>query len=199
MSVGEIYRLTVVMSGPQGQDIVNQFTAEETAGFVVGFENNAAALIDAFQNDVEAFYAGCFHSTTKIVQYRAANVTTGLEVAELVLSSPVAGGLGGESLAPQVSAEVIWKTGLPGRRNRGKTYLPPGSETYSNGGEWLSAYASSVDAFANELASFGNAVTNGGWKHVVYSAVAAAARDRTSYRLWPYARTQRRRAYGIGS
>lgn len=199
MAIGNTYRLTAVWSGPQGQDIVNQFTLKQTTGFVVGFADPAEALIDAWINDVQTDYAGAVNAACQIVSYRASNIDGAPEVAELILSTPVSGGIGGECNAPQVAAEVLWKTGIPGRRNRGRTFMPPGSETYSNGGVWLSTYETAIANFAAALLSFGNAVTNGGWRHVVWSGVALAARDRTAYRLWPYARTIGRRAFGIGS
>lgn len=83
----------------------------------------------------------------------------------------------GDALPPQVSGVISWRTPTPGRRGRGRTYLPPTAEGNSNSSGVVSgAYIDAMDNFAEEMFGFN---TNPGPDGGVYVFTVVSEADQS--------------------
>lgn len=110
-------------------------TAENGLAFSLSstlvFDTIGEDLVQAWIGEVETLYLSIMHSDWFIDSYAVTNLPAGEVLYELGRGSTFAGDLGGDALAPQLAGLISWRTGTTGRTGRGRTYLPPTSETQS--------------------------------------------------------------------
>lgn len=198
MAINNHYRLTVVGQHQDGSVFVNTFAYRQVAETPPG-ELSTEQLILAWREDAEPEFRVLFTGLISIVQYKAASLSGLPEQFEILPSPAPAGTQTGETVPPQVTIETLWLTGLPGRRNRGKSYFWPVSEQYNDSGVILPAFIANIDAFATAAAFVQVGALGLTFQQAVWSSVNGAGRDVIGHKTIPRFRTQRRRTLGFGS
>lgn len=198
MAESDVFRLTVVGRTTFFTDLVNAFTFIQV-GDTGGSEGDQCEdLIDAWQTLAEAAYQATFSGNNEILQYRAERIVGEAQVFEKSLA--IDGALTGDALPPQIAALIIWKTGLPGRRNQGRTYLWAANEASQVNGNWVSGYFDALNTFGDAISEiFSDALVGTRFRHCVHSAKFDTTHIVTSQSNIGAARTQRRRTVGFGS
>jgi hypothetical protein len=110
-----------------------------------------------------------------------------------------AGVLSGDMLPPQCAGVVTWTTGLIGRSNRGRTFVPGIPEGHQAGGVLSSTLMGLYDLFGAALIStFAGGSTD--YELIVASNLVAGGGNAVTGKIVrPYVRSQRRREIGVGS
>lgn len=103
---------------------------------------------------------------------------------------PIAGTAAGQSLPPSSAVVASLRTAKIGKRYRGRMYLPPVTETDSDG-NLLSATANTM---RDQLAAFGATLVVDSMTPVVYSRVLGTGEPITAYWIDARLRDQRRRS-----
>ena len=120
VAVGDVYELAVTwVESTQGTQCVNVFHFRQKAGYL-----SAINLVGEFVAGVETQYRAMITSALSITKYSCRSLIPHLTDFYESFPSPIRPGTGGTTPCPPVSAGIItWRTGLPGRRKRGRTYL----------------------------------------------------------------------------
>lgn len=200
MAVDDIYRLSTLseyISG--GDDAVNVFHFRQETPAV--FATPGEDLAEAFVATVLPAYVNCM--TAGYVCHRIAvkQVTGGAEEYETNVDEPGTAGVVGSMLPTTVSALLSWRTGLAGRRKRGRTYLPPTNEEQLSSGLWSSSYMTAMQGFAQDALDLGTAVftLHANWTIGVWSVVGTEFTPYTHAIARQIPATIRRRRIGQGS
>lgn len=138
----------------------------------------------------------------------------GSESVELPLTQPNPGSIAGDALPNQNAMLVGLRTGVKGRRRRGRLYLPGVAEGGQTDGVLTGAQLTAVQAFAQGIVNaYGSGGTETNWRLVIYSPPTPAFKPKTpppvhtdtiitpvtSQDIDEVIRTQRRRSIGVGS
>ena len=96
---------------------------------------------------------------------------------------------------------ISWRTGLIGRANRGRTYLPAMLETAQSGGTLTAGAIATVQNFANNAMTLHDVITGliTQFQMVIWHTTLADSPDVTSGLVRNLMATQRRRRVGVGS
>lgn len=201
MAVGEIYRLAVKWEHEiTGDDAVNIFHFKQLDALIL--DTPGEDLVGAFQEEVEELYAGIVSVNYSIVQYSVRKVASNEDAYDAPAAVTGERGTTSDQLPSTVAAIITWTTGLTGRNNRGRTYLPPTSEGDLLAGLWASTYfptgmGNFADAMIEAMAEL--TVTHAGWQLGVRSETFDAFQPITGYVLRQVPGTVRRRRFGVGS
>ena len=196
MATGDIYRLAFVGHLNALQDWVSVFHFRQIGtGSVMGAQALAEKVAADFAPDLMAILSVNYGLDTIEVRQVTAPGTEGWDE-----SVSLGGGSSGDSLPPQVAALVAKNTGLFGRRNRGRNYLPPPSEAEQAGG-LLSAGAIAVyEAAVGAMISFNYLLgPEQAYRMIIYHDDLATYTDVTNVVCRQPLATQKRRKAGIGS
>lgn len=186
------------MRGPQAQAIVNRFHFRQASSLV--FDTPGEDLVEAWRANVEAFYLSCFQLSTTVYRYEVRGISDPLYGHDADLSPTVTGGQSGDAVPPQAASIISWRTGVVGRSFRGRTYLPPLSESQQVAGIISATQVSNIEGFFTALQSLATiGVTTAAWDFVLWSPTRAAATLITQAIAQQYIGTQRRRRLGSGS
>lgn len=169
MAIDDIFRFSIVGTGEQEQELVNVLHYKQLDALIL--DSPGEDLVQAFQTDAEALFSACFGSGCAIRQYEVRGVTDPTYGFDLVLSSPVAGGLGGESWPPQDTSLIKWSTGLIGRSFRGRSYVWPATEGHQNSGRISSGLRTNLVAYADAAVLIGDGIATSRWVMGVLSTV----------------------------
>jgi hypothetical protein len=202
MSIGDVYKLSVVGTYGSGQQFVNTFHYRQEA-LIIG--NSPEDLAAKFEDIVLTGYAQLL---------AAPNVVNTLEVRQITgdpleaFDGPVEvqGDRAGDPLPPQVSPLISWRTGLIGRRNRGRTYLPAPVENDQVAGELSVTYLEGMQNVADSMIALSNGLVTA-WQLVIYGAPNPDVDPPLAENIVPVTSavmrrdlaTQRRRRIGTGS
>jgi len=198
MAIGDTFSLALKGRTGTGAEIVNVLWFKQVGG--VG-DDGGVNLIDAWFADCSALYAAIMSDQCFIEQAAARNFTQPTFGSDFSFDPVISGDLTGDQMPPQDSAVLQFRTGLIGRRFRGRNFLFPTVEASQNAGQWTTGYASGALAYGASL----QAITSGGYTYnqVVHSQPEpediALDTGVSSTTLNAYVRGQRRRQIGVGS
>lgn len=190
MAAGDVYRLVCQwrVAGTANL-IVNGFTYRAQSGTIL--QTQEEDLVAAFKATVETEYNDIVHSTLTLEKYSVIPKPGGAVTYEEIASAT--GQQVGDCLPYQTSALISWKTGIPGRSNRGRTYLPPANEGSQAGGVLVAAYVTAIEEFADAALQVGDGITTDIYDLGVWSERLSQFRPVTSYVINPVMATQRGR------
>lgn len=126
MAAGDIWRVAVKGRFGPGQDCVNVFHYKQE-GFPIG-DLSANNLADSWVANVQTSWLGIMYTDMRLDLLEIRQVFGGI----VALDEPIneAGTRsGGDQLPPMSCPLISWRTGLIGRANRGRSYLPSCLET----------------------------------------------------------------------
>lgn len=198
MAQNDIFRLSVVGAGASSQELINvHYYRQLTAAG----DDDGVLLIDNFHALVAPAMMACISEAIVLTGYEVRNITQPEFGQDYSLPSAVAGDITGESLPPSSSAIVSWRSGLIGRRRRGRTYMWPTGESQQNAGQIGGAYQTLLTSFGNGAILFG---TTNQYEKVIYSDIPGGSPDVlvsivTGVVVPIFLASQRRRRPGTGS
>lgn len=200
MAEGDIYRLSTLsdyISG--GDDAVNVFHFRQESPAI--FASPAEDLAEAFIATVVPAYVNCMTAGYVLHRIAIKQVTGGAQEYEQAVTEPGTAGVVGSMLPTTVSGLLSWRTGLAGRSNRGRTYLPPTNEEQLSSGLWTGSYMTAMEGFAEDALALGTAVftLHANWTIGVWSVVLSAFVPYTHAIARQIPATIRRRRIGQGS
>ena len=176
MAVGDVYRLAVHwrrLAFPH--TAVNVFHFKQTDALIL--DSPGEDLVGAFQDKVEPHYLSLVTDYITIFRYTVSKAPTfAIEYEISVPGTP--GSLTGQPLPARTSACINWRTATPGRRGRGRTFLPPASEGTSAGNGPESGYISTAGNFINAMITTmaASGLEFAAWEFQVWSELDAVAR-----------------------
>jgi len=112
-----------------------------------------------------------------------------------IMSPILYGGASGEALPPQTAFLIKKATGEMGRSKQGRNYLPLGTETLQNGGEWGTSWLNDVVGWFPYIQTIVNSTIQFSFRMVIWSKKLQVATPVTAIGAVSRARTQRRRSY----
>lgn len=146
MAIGDIYRLAFVSNtSAQNAMVVNRWAFRQKTAHIQ--PTPAEDLTLAAANLMLSEYLAILASPFSLETIEARGLTNPEEGHDRGLEGQV-GALPGEVLPFQVAPVVTWTTGLVGRTNRGRTFLPPPNEASASSGIITTAYTNSVSSLA---------------------------------------------------
>lgn len=121
VAVGDVYELVVEwIDNSNTTKMLNVFHFRQKAGVLT-----AINLIGEWRTYVENTYRMIPSSGAGIRRYSARSlIPFNTDFYETFLSPTIAGGGNANPCPSVVTAIMTWRTGLPGRRRRGRTYVP---------------------------------------------------------------------------
>lgn len=185
-----VYRLS--LEGHVGADIaVCVWHFSDAAG--AGTPND---LINGFITNLnDVVFMNCISSQYILDLIRAVDIIDGRSAEQVITT---VGALSGDPLPEQCAAVVSWRTGLIGRRRRGRSYVWAASETMQLAGRWTAPYITTLTTFANTfITPFTTAFET--YRLGVYSYVGVHFSTAVAYKIDPIVRSQRRRVEGVGA
>jgi len=208
MSLGDIYKLSVIGRTPAQAQLVTSFHYRATQDTIV--DTQTEDLIQAFYGGGTAAVWTAFESTCGnsigLDRLEARQVSSpALEFAELNITEVGTGGAG-DHLPPQCSAVISWRTGNIGRSFRGRNYMFPSLEGNQAAGQWTGGYLTVLSNFADAAMEIGDGLATAIYELVIWSTVANGvprvppiATLVTSHKEPIFVHTQRRRVTGVGA
>lgn len=201
MAVGDIYRLSARWQREvTGDDVVNVWHFRQDAPLV--FDTAGEDLVAAFRNYCEPTYFAITSSIYVLDLYEVRQATGGFEIYQEVVSVPGTRGTDVTVLSAATSCVLNWRTGLAGRSNRGRTFMPPTAEGDLDTGQFIPGYLDGVNAFADAMIDDMSSlnILFSVWRLVVFSQVGGPhGTDITSYFANPNPAKMGSRRLGVGS
>lgn len=196
MATGDIYRLAFVGHLNALQEWVSIFHFRQIGdGSVMGAQALAEKVAADFAQDIMDIVSVNYGLDVIEVRQVTAPGTEGWDE-----SVSMGGGSTGDSLPPQVAALIAKSTGLFGRRNRGRNFLPPPSEVEQAGGLLSSGAIAAYEAAVGAMISFNYLLgPEQAYKMVIYHDDLGTTTDVTNVVCRQPLATQKRRKAGIGS
>ena len=145
MAVGDVWRLAVIGSNQGIDELVNVHHYLQTT---VGGDDFGVDLIDAWHASCGLEYVTVFSDLCLLVGYQVRNLTQPEFGTDYSLPTAINGERTGQMLPPSIAPVVSWRTGLIGRRRRGRTYTWPGSEDDQNAGQMSLTWQGLLSAWA---------------------------------------------------
>jgi hypothetical protein len=183
LAIGDIFRLDIVFKSDNSPYVAVCGPHFKQATLLV-LDTPEEDLVGAFRDKAEPALLSTFTSTLRIVRYTVSPVpgTGSTYQLDLGITGPV-GVRTGDRLPPRVATVLSFRSSHPGKRGRGRMYLPPASETDNTGGaptaDLLAACNNLGDAMLNDMpvadASFAS------WVWVIRSEADNISRDVISY------------------
>lgn len=198
MALNDTLELIVIGSTGAGAELINRHTYIQVAG---SGDDAGVNLIDAWVADAMPAYQDVIADTVSILGFRVRNLTQPTFGTDYTLPTPEQGVITGEVLPPQNAAVISWRTGLIGRRYRGRTFVWPTGENQQNEGQWSNAYVTALTDFGNAALTIDNGAYT--YQRCVYSSESetpgVVSTIITSVVVDQFVRGQRRRQVGVGS
>lgn len=197
MAIGDWFRLIVKFNDTGDLNtVINTLAFRQETGLVLDTEGED--LVGAYRDIIEPAYLPLVSSQLYLRKYTVRGITDPLYIYESADLSEQ-GTAGGEGLPPQCSCVVTLRTGVAGRRNRGRSYLAPTGEGATAGGVFTAGYIDAVNPMFADMLPLGGGLEFAEWQLGVWSEVAAAGRPVLTVTPQPVVATQRRRRLGVGS
>ena len=201
MAVDDVYRLSVRSQRTgSGDDVVNGWHFRQDAPLVL--DSAGVDLVSAWISYCQALYLGLMSTIYTLDLYEVRQVVGGDEIYVQPTSEAGTRGSDASVLPAQSSCIINWGTGKAGRRNRGRTFMPPASEGDIVEGLYESTYLSGVANFVTAMLDDMGSVTIdfAAWTLVVFSqAGAPTATPVTAGLVNPNPGQRRSRRIGVGS
>lgn len=163
MAIGDVYRLSIICDGGFGTQAIHDLAFRQETTLVL--DTPANDLIQCYVELVESRLQNVLSNAFYVSGYRARQVD-GLGVGEhFYTSGTVPGERTGDTLPPQATAIISWKTGLAGRSFRGRSFMPPAVETDNIGGNLQATYKADLGSYIDDVFSMvtGVPVATAGW------------------------------------
>lgn len=195
IQIGDVIRVQARMLRNGTDAIQNVYHVRHDSGAPVvdaTWVANVSALIDA---EMQLLNAQLSTNITSL-DLLFFNITQDVTLPDGSWATFSGGGSVSEPNAPQVSAEVFWRTGAA--RVIGRKFLPPFTEANNNDGVWGSTLLALLATFAvNFIGSI--IISQGNVSFGTFKAIGAVFNAYASGLVPVDARTQRRRRTGVGS
>jgi len=199
MALGDVYEVAFV-GAQTGSVIVSTLNYRVTLS-IGPKANEMQALAEEMLNSVLPAYTGLHADDLTWNTIKVRDVHD----AALGFDRPVTvSGVGiSEPMPKQIAALVIWKTGLFGRRNTGRLYIPGIEEAQWNGTAWTSAFLTAITDFTEvartvSITSFPDLADQFEFEQVVHSETYDVTNAVVTFGVSPNPATQRRRKSGVG-
>lgn len=193
MAVNQIYRLAVQSTVNFADDIVNVFHYRQVLSMI---GNPAEELANQWVTDVLPSYRNVIPAAIAIQTVQVRPIPPATEFFDLTLPTTL-GTLAGETL-PLTSAPIItWKSDFIGRSKRGRSYMPPITESHQDTG----VLGAGIKTLLNTFAVAAKLLPPGGseqWQLVIYSRTLDSAVDVTAHIVRDFLATMRSRKQGVG-
>lgn len=195
MSVGDVFELAITWKSDESP-YVAVCTPKFRQENALILDTEGEDLVGAFRDKCESAMAACITSTLRLVRYTVSPIPgTGSTYAlDLGVTGPV-GARAGDRLPPRVAAILSFRTATPGKRGRGRMYLPPASEGDNTLGRPTADLQSALNAFGETM--FADMLAGGlefaNWQWVVRSDKDNISRPVTQYIARDYWGSQRDR------
>jgi hypothetical protein len=195
ISNNDVIRIVAKMTLPAGvvQNVYHYRFSGTSGGEGIDLLTDIAERLDEAYAEIQP----ALPTTLQFASIEGFNVTRDEPCGEVDWPNLTAGGGSGQSLPPQTSALVLFNTGTA--RSQGRKYLPPMTETESEGGGTLtSGVQGAIADFALALLQ----VLTTGHGYVIpgnYNKALGRFAPWVSAIVQGFLRTQRRRVYGVGA
>lgn len=198
MAIDDIFKLAVKSKFGLGQDCVNTFHYKVLTGGALLLDP-AQTLADNWQAQVQPSYLNLMASSMILELLEVRQVFGGLASLDVPVNEP--GLISGEQLPPMDCALISWRTGLIGRANRGRTYMPSPLETWQSAGTIAPGNVDNYQAAADEMITLNDAATGliPQYQMVIFHTDATDSPEVTFGIVRNIIATQRRRRVGVGS
>jgi hypothetical protein len=159
-----IYEAQLVYTGWPGAPGTNTMFAvglgEDVATSSVANANAWGSLLDTYRASIRLLFSAAIVTSGRPTII-ARNTITGEPLVEYAFTFGTGAGSGTVDLLPQASSLVVgWRTDLPARRGRGRSFLPPLTESNNEvDGSPTAAIRSSFQAAADTLITSSQAST----------------------------------------
>jgi hypothetical protein len=195
MPVGDVIRVAFEGRAGYGDQIVTTFHWRVTATTQPTFQDEMTELLALVQSEVVPSFLATFNASAIIDRLVARSVEGPPIGTELLLGNT--GSRSGDPLPQQLSAEILYRTALLGRRYSGKQKLWPPTETDIAAATWTAAYVSALGTYANAVTTI---LDNGSefFAPTVFSKKFGFDNLITNFRVVNDPRTQRTRTIGFG-
>lgn len=195
MATGDIVRLSIESLFNGETTVVNVFHYRQETELIL--DTPAEDVIQAWVGGAQPTYLAAISEGNVLQVARAVQLTGApLTIAEVELTG--SGTRAGTGLTPQSSPCISWRTGIAGRRNRGRTYMPPVPQTDNNAGVIGAGLVAALQDFVDDAILIGDGITTADWQLVVWSSITLAGVEVTEGRVPAIFNTQRRRVRGVG-
>jgi hypothetical protein len=192
-----IWKAAIVGTLGLGQQVVNTFHYRQL-GVIVG-SNPAELLANGIGDKIaEGYLDFCMNSM--IINRVEVRQITDPPLTGFDLNVNETGNIAGSQLPPQCAPLIQFRTGLLGRNQRGRVYLPPPDHTIQNAGQVDPAYRSAIEAWGTLMLTQPDSTgLVDAFVLVVYHRETSTWTDATSVLSSPNMQTQRRRVAGVGA
>lgn len=197
MASGDVFRVAIEGTSPDGQDFANVLHYRQEVGAIgddlAVMENLAGRISNTV---LDTTYLGMISTQAKVDRIVVTNYQDPKQGYELV--GPWNGEATGNPAPGQCTALFLFKTGTLGRRYQGRMYAPALTESVYTGSALDSGYMAFAGIWAEnclQLETLGVTI----FQQVVYSPTYSLKSPVTGVSIVPYIRTQRRRSYAFGS
>lgn len=196
MATGDSYKLEIIGAFGFGQQFVVSHHYRQTLDFPGS--TGAEQVIEAWQSDCQSAFLATVPIGAGILKFVARGILGNLEQFEKPVSL-IQGTKSGDPLPPNAPPIISWRTGLFGRRFRGRTFMPSGTETDQSGGEINSTFVNLLTSYGNSTLSITASVAGDTFEHVIFSKTGNVVTPVTSFVVRTTLATQRRRRLGTGA
>lgn len=182
-----------VQGTTEGRQWVNVFHVEKPNTTPLT-ESEANNIADVFEGRWNVTLRSNLHNTWFMQTIRVTDLDTA-NGPSFIFSTSLQGGNAGESLSPDTSGIITWRTALRGQRYRGRTYLSGMTEGLNDStGRPTSGWQGIMQTFADNLLA--DLVLNGTILRIGHKDLGTAT-DVTGGDARPVWRRQRRRNYRV--
>lgn len=196
MATGDSYKLEVIGAFNFGQQFVHSLHYRQTLDFPGS--TGAEQVINAWRDDCEAAFLATVPVGSGILKFVARGILGNLEQFEVPVTL-IQGTRAGDPLPPNAPPIISWRTGLFGRRNRGRSYMPSGVETDQSAGEITVGFSNALSAYATTCQNITASVLGDTFEQVVFSKTGLVVNPVTGFIVRGTLATQRRRRLGTGA
>lgn len=194
MAIGDFYKLSIVGTFGLGQQFVNTLHYRQE---LITLGDPSETLANQFNDQVITGYSQII-SANDVVNTIEVRQLTGSPLGAFDLAVDVQGSDAGDALPPQNAPLVSWRTGLVGRANRGRIYLPAPVEDTQTQGQLSTAYKAAAQNVADSMIEVGDLVSTF-WQLVIFHQTSLTGTPVVSAIIRNDIATQRRRRVGTGS
>lgn len=165
MAINDTYRVAIIGHVAE-QDIVNVVHFQQVTPVFGG--SSEESLANAWVEDVQGTYLDACNSLYTLDKLLVQNVDGVTSAYEKIINA--AGSITGDLYAFQCAPVISWRTGLTGRSNRGRSYMPPVAEADVSGGGILGGtFVTKLQAYVTATLQVTESVLGGTFNLVVYS------------------------------
>lgn len=181
-----IFRAALITTNFNHQNVnVWYFTAQ------TGAERDIA---QSFEEAVGDAYRGAVSQNVGLTSVTVTDIITMAQSTEALSG---VGARTGDMLPPQAAGVISWRTGLAGRKYRGRSYIPGIAEMDQAGGTLVAGAQANLDVLAGAVNNYWPAAFSG--THVIWHRDNTTPTPVSSWVIRPVVYTQRRRTLGVGT